>query len=173
MMIILPNAETLLAQVRDALDEVATREWDKITFGAVASAIAKRVSGPTVKCCAKGRPEGCRQGEWLYDFCALLYEESPDQCRFVTQALVIGEVEWVLAGADDDFEKLLIADALVCFFLFGARSPSLGAEKLDLFEKLARRRHELLRQRRGIAQPPIFLVSCYSDTNQISHRVVV
>jgi hypothetical protein len=172
MMIILPKAEILLAQVRDALDEAAVREWDKITFGAVASAIAKRVAGPGVECCAKGKPEGCGHAEWLYDFCALLYEEPPDQLRFVTQALVIGEVEWVLAGADDDFEKLLIADALICFFLFGARSQSLGAKKLDLLEKCARRRHEFVRQRRGMAEPPIFLVSCYSGANQIDHRVV-
>jgi hypothetical protein len=84
----------------------------------------------------------------------------PEAERFIAQAVAIGEVEWNPKGIDEDFEKLMVADAMVLFMVFEKGSCSEADAELDHLEGAVRRRHEYFRVR-GIMQPPIFLLSCW------------
>jgi hypothetical protein len=91
----------------------------------------------------------------------------------VAQALIIGEIEFSdIKGLDTDFEKLLIADSLVCFFVFPSWSNDDANLKLDEFQKLSERRQRYAKNR-GMSRPPIFVISCYFyPEKKFIHRVV-
>ena len=157
----LPTEQELMHQVHEALDEVSRLKWTDITHDAIASALAKRLTqNPNIFCYAGGRrtiPRSCNGCEFLFDFCALLYE-NPDS-MFWVQALVVGETEWDRRATDDDFEKLLIVDSIVCFFVFEEDSDEKGNEKLKKYEQVASVRREYAKVRG--ANPPRFLLACY------------
>ncbi len=113
-------------------------------------------------------------GEWLrFDYCALVYD--PKICRsdqFMAQAALVGELEQLWRGdnIEKDFEKLLIVDSIVCFFVF--RPPKAQAEKITnkLMDAGSRRRRYSIE--RGNSQPPVFLFSYYCDeSKKFTHRV--
>ena len=176
-MIPLPTVKTLVRQIGEALDDVAERDkavhiapanW----FTEIASTIAKNVGGPNIECCARGGPPPCLHREWLFDFCVLLYEEQPPTYRFTVQAAVVGEIEWNPRGIDDDFEKLLIVDSLVCFFVFRRWSEVEATKELDRLQSFAERRRQYA-QLRGMTQPPVFLLSCHLEPDRrFIHRTV-
>lgn len=165
----LPDADAVADEITKVLDAIDTRQkkdpfpdtgaW----FQAISGDLAVKLQPFGSRCYARNQPLPCVGGEWLFDFCALLYdEELPPQERFLTQAIAIGEVEWGTRSSqiDDDFEKLLVADALVLFMIFEQWSRADAEVELDRLEKVAMRRQEFVRLR-GINQPPIFLLSCW------------
>ena len=182
----LPGSDVLARAVQDALDEVAllneaspTVSWTPIGgwTNAICEAISKRVRVMKAGIeCAFGRDREKRadEREWLFDYCALFFEEkSREVRRFVAQALIIGEVEFSdINGLDTDFEKLLIVDSLVCFFAFPGWLKDNVDKTLDDLEKIAKRRQQYAIDR-GINRPPIFVLSCYFfPEKQFIHRVV-
>jgi hypothetical protein len=83
------------------------------------------------------------------------------------QALVIGEVEWH-NDLGRDFEKLLVVDALVCFFAFPGWIKEHDA---DYFLQLAVKRRQYVAQR-GTAPLPVFVIACYSrETRRFVFRI--
>jgi hypothetical protein len=128
-MIALPDSKILIQHIQDGLNtvskrhsisELTTGDW----FPEIAREIASRVSGPNIDCYARGKRRGdpavgCKGSEWLFDFCAVINDpELKEEDRFMAQAAIVGEVEWAKGGLDQDFEKLLIVDSLVCFFVW-------------------------------------------------------
>jgi hypothetical protein len=175
--ITLPNAKEVADRIEEALDHInahnrtnhlSTKDW----FPAIATQIATRLPG--LECYAKGSPEPCRGGEWLFDFCALLYDrEAPRAGQFVAQAVAIGEVEWKREGIDHDFEKLLVADARVLFMVFEMASDEDAKTELDRLQGIVERRREYLHSI-GIIGSPIFLLSCwkYASQGPFVHRQI-
>jgi hypothetical protein len=157
----LPTEQTLMHQVNQALDEVSRSKWSNITHHAIASAIAKRLKkNRNIQCFSRTprrKSTVCDGTEFLFDFCALLYEKQ--DAPFYVQALVVGETEWKARVTDDDFEKLLIVDSVVCFFVFEEDSDEKANKKLEKYEQVAELRREYAK-RRG-ARPPRFLLACY------------
>jgi hypothetical protein len=162
----LPTEDELLRSIREALTAVSELGWKKITHDAIASAIAGRLKDNSNIFCYGGRPrslpEACAGSEWLFDFSALLYKE-PAGVRFLAQAAIIGETEWnpKEAETDCDFEKLLIVDSIVCFFICGAKSDDEATGKLDRYSGIVRTRKEYA-MARG-TRPPKFLLACYVE----------
>jgi hypothetical protein len=165
----MPEPGKLVQAIEDALDEVAA----SYGFGPypvgnwtnqICEGIKGRVAAPGVECAfGRDRKKDQDQREWLFDFCALFFEETSRAVpRFMAQALIIGEVEGNTDVLDDDFEKLLVVDSLVCFFVFPCWTDDDATEKLDKFQKLAERRQRYARGR-GMNRPPIFVLSCYRD----------
>lgn len=176
-MITLPNPEFLADRIQDALDEIdvqhrASPFTNPRWFPAIVSAINTRVQQPGLQFYARGTPTLCSGSEWLFDYCALLFDlEVPDDQRFPAQAAVIGEIEWDAARSkiDDDFEKLLVADALVLFMIIQQYSMDEAEAELTRLEHAVRRRLEIFRLRK--CQPPIFLLSCWVvPTGPFIHR---
>lgn len=170
MLVQLPTEKTLMRQVHEALHEIAGLKWHDITHDGIASALAKRLKENPKVFCYGGRrhtiPVGCDGPEFLFDFCALLYEK-PD-AEFWVQAVVVGETEWDRRGTDDDFEKLLIVDSIICFFVFEEDSDEKANEKLKRYEEVARVREEYAKMRG--AHPPRFLLACYVKPNDAAPR---
>jgi hypothetical protein len=162
----LPTEEELLRSIREALTAVSELGWKKITHDAIASTIAGHLKDNSNISCYGGRPrskpEACAGSEWLFDFCALLYKE-PSGVRFVAQAAIIGETEWnpTDAETDWDFEKLLIVDSIVCFFVCGVNSDDEANKKLDRYEGIVKIRKEYAMERG--TRPPKFLLACYVE----------
>jgi hypothetical protein len=160
----LPTEAELLRSIREALTSVSELGWKKITHDAIASAIARRLKDNSNIFCYGGRPssvpEACVGSEWLFDFSALLYVE-PAGIRFVAQAAIIGETEWnpTDAETDCDFEKLLIVDSIVCFFICGVNSDDEANRKLDRYTEIVKTRKEYATVRG--TRPPQFLLACY------------
>jgi hypothetical protein len=97
-MIVLPDEDQLIHHVRASLEAVAERDSemrDRDWFPSIARELATRLQSLRLKCYARGSPEPCVGGEWLFDFCALIEDEDvPAADRFTAQAAVVGEVEW-------------------------------------------------------------------------------
>lgn len=182
-MITLPKEETLTGCVRSALDAVSERH--KVTpisnadwFPEIAREIASQVNGLGLKCFARGKSrgkpaEGCAGTEWLFDFVALIDDEDVrEEDRFMAQAAMVGEVEWGAGGVDEDFEKLLIVDSLVCFMVLQEWSDEAAKIAVDRLRAAAERRQGYVRQR-GINRPPTFVLSCYVIPNHhFLHSIV-
>jgi hypothetical protein len=180
--ITLPNKEALTKCVISALDNVAkkhavmpisNRDW----FPEIAGEIAKTAGVLGMKCYARGKDrgqpaEGCDGTEWLFDFVALIDDEAvPDEDRFIAQAALVGEIEWGV-GVDEDFEKLLIVDSLVCFMTFQEWSNESANKAIDRLRGAVQRRHEYGRLR-GVSSPSTFVLSCYIiPDNRFIHLVV-
>jgi len=160
------TTERLLRHVREALTEASKLAWNELTSegDVIASAIAKRLKDNPNIFCYSGKPasipEGCTGSEWLFHFCALAYKE-PAGVRFLVQGAIVGEIEWCFEDAktDEGFEKLLIVDSIVCFFVCGVRSREQANEKLARYEKVVKIRQKYAALR-GI-RPPSFLLACY------------
>jgi hypothetical protein len=158
----LPTPKTLVRDIGEALEIVARMPWNEITHDEIASQIARRFEeNPKIKCYGGRRaPKGCAGSEWLFDFCALLYAEP---LGFVAQAVIIGETEW--KGSDKetdwDFEKLLIVDSIVCFFVCGVKTQEEATKKLQRYEEVVRVRNEYAMKRGGCS--PSFLLACYVE----------
>jgi hypothetical protein len=173
-----PTANELIRTIQDALEEVENsptlRQRDGWT-NAIADAISSRLGNyKGVECCyGRDRKKPADTREWLFDYCALFYEEPTNVLRFVAQALIIGEMEFSdQRGLDTDFEKLLIADSLVCLFCFQGWVENDIAEKLTKFQELAQRRQRYAIQR-GVTTPPIFVLACYSnEKNRFILRII-
>jgi hypothetical protein len=177
-MIDLPSEKILIEHVKSALDEVAG--WDEARrnqnrgwANSIGRALRERLEAPGVECCYEQNVTIPRdQREWLFDFCALLYEKPRGVRRFVAQAAIIGEIEFarVQGALDDDFEKLLVVDSLVCFFVFRKWSKIDAQSALDEFFQLAEKRREYAKRR---GTPPCFVLSCYLEPeHRFMHRVV-
>jgi hypothetical protein len=162
----LPTEEELLRSIREGLTAVSELGWKKITHDAIASAIAGRLKDNSNIFCYGGRPrsfpKACAGSEWLFDFSALLYQE-PAGVRFVAQAAIIGETEWnpTDAETDCDFEKLLIVDSIVCFFVCGMNSGEGANKKLARYAGVVTTRKEYAMERGTRA--PKFLLACYVE----------
>jgi hypothetical protein len=182
-MIVLPRDSLLVEHIRSALDAVADKNRqagiaNKDWFVEIASEIAKRVTYLGLKCYARGYGRGspapgCAGSEWLFDFCAVIDDEDvPAQNRFMAQAAIVGEVEWSVGGVDQDFEKLQIADSLVCFMVFQDYSKDLSERALERLTEAAERRRAYAQQR-GLNRPPVFCLSCYVEPDKyFLHKVV-
>jgi hypothetical protein len=172
-MISLPNESDLLDHVRTALETAGEKDAslsEKEWFVCIASNLAKRLKSIGMDCCAKGNHEPCVGGEYLWDFTAFIYDtEMRKSERFIAQLAVVGEVEWDEHDVDHDFEKLLCADALVCFMTFQMPTLEEATKKLDWLQKACERRQDWLGQR-GLSRPPAFLLSCW--TWKPEHRFV-
>lgn len=182
-----PNERQLIAIVRAALDEVArsdsedsaieTRRWVSL----IADEIARRCDQENLGYrCFAGRVMAPRLhhhgSEWLFDFGA--YIVDPDDGLMI-HAPIIGEIEWNWSkdAIDTDFEKLLVADATLCFMAFQQRTQDDADRELDRLEKAVRRRHQFDRVR-NVKKPRAFLLSCYvlesgTMTENFLHREVV
>jgi hypothetical protein len=164
--LLLPTEQDLLHRLREALTACSKLGWKKITHDAIASEIAGRLKDNSNISCYGGRPrslpEECAGSEWLFDFSALLYKEYAG-VRFVAQAAIIGETEWnpTDAQTDCDFEKLLIVDSIVCFFICGVNSDDEANRKLDRYAGIVESRKEYARVRG--TRPPKFLLACYVE----------
>lgn len=174
----LPSADELVRDIRVALDEVEKLSDPQQEGGwtnVIADAISRRVGTRRGVECMWGRDRSkpFEKREWLFDYCALFFEEPPDVPRFVAQAVIIGEMEFSdLNGFDDDFEKLLVADSLVCFFSFPGWIEDKVTKQLDKFQEIAER-HQRYAQRRGMTVPPVFVLSCYFHPSKaFIHRIV-
>jgi hypothetical protein len=103
----------------------------------------------------------------MFDYCAFFFEEPPTVPRFVAQALIIGEMEFADPnGFDYDFEKLMVADSLVCFFAFYGWVKDRVTQQLDRFQEIAERRQRYA-ERRGMTAPPVFVLSCYFHPDKL------
>ncbi|MGJ0394347.1 MAG: hypothetical protein ACR650_16640 [Methylocystis sp.] len=162
----LPSVDGLPRDMREALNEVELlsdpqREggWTNVIADAISRRVRKRRG---VECMwSRDRSKPQEEREWLFDYCALFFEEAPDVRRFVSQALIIGEMEFSdLNGFDDDFEKLLVADSLIRFFCFPGWLEDKITEQLDTFQEAAER-YQRYAKRRGMTTPPIFVLACY------------
>lgn len=175
----LPKVEWLVQQVRDSLDEVAASNQKKSIrhknwFRLIVEGIAKRVRKKELDSYAKGRFKGCGDREWLFDYCAVRKESRSisDNERFTAYAAIVGEVQWTPKGVDKDFEKLFMADAMVCFMAFEPRARDDIGEELKRLERAARR-HRRYCKKRGNRQPAVFLLSGHvKKDRQFIHREV-
>lgn len=174
----LPSQETLVTSVRESLDKVASNPA-QLTLNAgwsdaIGNALKERLAGPGIEL-NYGRDRRIRedQREWLFDVCVGLFAERDTEVeRYLTQALIVGEVEWQ-RGLDRDFEKLMIVDSLVCFFAFPEWVADKEKRPPDYWCNVARQRVEFITKKRGTNPPPVFVISSYSKTRPgFAHRVV-
>lgn len=181
-MIFLPDQQILVRHVCDALHEVAAsvpRGAETPSDGwtnAIGEALYQRLDNTELGIeCAFGHRDSLGQKkresakEWLFDFVALLVEPADrNQVRSTMQPLVVGEVEWhnnLLA----DFEKLMVVDALVCFFAFPKRLEI--EHNVDYFLSLAEQRRKYVASR-GTTPLPVFIIACYDlDSRRFDLRV--
>jgi hypothetical protein len=183
-MIVLPSSEILIEHLKNAFATVEKRHTSSIElterdwFPELAGEIAARIASLNIECYARGsrRAAGatnCVGSEWLFDFCGLIIDpDVPTEDRFVAQAAVVGEIEWALGGTDQDFEKLMVVDSLVLFFVFQCSADKYRAY-LNRFRKAAERRRGYCRQR-GITRLPAFLLSCWTyPDGKFEHEVLV
>jgi hypothetical protein len=77
----------------------------------------------------------------------------------MAQAAIVGEIEWGANGIDQDFEKLLIVDSLVCFMVFQQWSKEDAVAALTRLSRAVALRQGYARQR-GMVRPPAFVLSC-------------
>jgi hypothetical protein len=111
---------------------------------------------------ARGHKKRESAKEWLFDFVALLVEPATGE-RCTLQPLIVGEVEWhnnLLL----DFEKLMVVDALVCFFAF---PKQLGIKEHDAeyFVRFAEKRRQYVALR-GTAPLPVFIIASYDPDSR-------
>src|SRR5262249_41341000 len=171
IMITLPQEEVLVRCVRSALDAVAERhgsipisnaDW----FPEIATEIASRVGPLGLNCYARGRSRGipaklCAGNEWLFDFVAIVEDQDVSaEDRFMAQAALVGEVEWGAGRADEDFDKLLIVDSLVCSMVLQEWSEAHANIAVARLGHAAERRQAYARLR-GMSRPPTFILSGY------------
>lgn len=172
-MIVLPDQQMLVRYVREALDETAasvsgsTNKPPEGWTNSIGKAISQRLENKEqgIECAfgqrdALGRrkPEGAR--EWLFDFIAVLVEPRYGEERYTMQPLIVGEVEWN-NNLGRDFEKLLVVDALVCFFAFPKRL-AVTEHDADYFLALAVKRRQYVAHR-STAPLPVFIIACYDE----------
>ena len=130
-MISLPDQQILVRHVCDALREVAAsvppneskppQGWTN----AIGDALHKRLDNAEqgIECAfgyrdALGNIKLESAREFRVDFVALLVDPADrERERYTVQPLVVGEVEWN-DNLGKDFDKLMLVDALVCFFAF-------------------------------------------------------
>jgi hypothetical protein len=154
------NQSALVRIVRDGLDDaapklVASGGWADL----ICESIEERLRNldPDIECAfGKKKPEDRR--EWLFDFIALVCNDADrTRERYLMQALIVGEIE-SHNNLGKDFEKLMVTDALVCFFAFqGANREHM----IDFYRDIAKsRRHHALR--RGLNPPPAFILASYT-----------
>jgi hypothetical protein len=169
----------LVRAVRDVFAGVAALKYEagRVQGGwtkAVCNALRQRLDGGEhgIECFYQGdnKEDG---GEFLFDFCALSYAlESQNTDCYTQQALIAGEVE-EHRGLGRDFEKLLLSDALVCFFLFDESiKEHTQIPDIDFYENLARKRRREVSDR-GTTPPTAFIVACYSSgSSKLTERVI-
>jgi len=164
----LPDEATLVQYASAALKEASERSWNALTHNAISSSITKQLKTNPNMFCYYGKPsdkddcDGRAGSEWgrMFDFCALFYRE-PAGRRFLMQAAIVGETERNSADekTDEDFEKLLIADSIVCFFVCRAKSREEAVRKLDTYQSVIKDRETYARLRG--TRLPRFLLACY------------
>jgi hypothetical protein len=173
----LPDQQTLVRHVCDALHETAASVsgdrhepsdgWTNCIGKAISDRLDSEEQG--IECAFGGRdafgrtkPEWVR--EWIFDFSAVLVEpKNRNQERYAMQPLVIGEVEWQ-NNLGRDFEKLLVVDALVCFFAFPKRL-GIKEHNSEYFLALAKKRRQYV-AKRGTAPLPVFIIACYDSESR-------
>lgn len=165
----IPDQLKLAGLVYDALDTVAPRLGDGGWEMTIGDAISERLHDtyPEVEC-LYGRRVADNRGQYaqesLFDFMAGLWEPNDRKReRYLKQALIVGECE---AGINlgDDFDKLLVADSLVCFFAFQDWVNEHAEGDLDFFHRIAESRRQWVAQR-GM-HPPTFIIASYSGTDR-------
>lgn len=161
------KTQEIICNLRKILDDVAkknrsqviaTRDWKR----EIATRVASAMTAPGLSSWATGSPEGCGP-EWLFDFCTV-WSARPDTDDFISdyRAIIVGEIEWHERSdsLNDDFSKLLVVDSQVCFFTFQQnRAEDAEAQLVRLKRAAVARRAALLR--RGLTDPPVFLLSCF------------
>jgi hypothetical protein len=179
-MVEFPDANWWMAQISDSLDLAAaahsvSRLQNPAWFCFVAGEISKRVDRPGLKSFARGKPGRCAGTEFMFDFVTLLYDvDVPENESFPVQAAIIGEIEWnwSIDKIDEDFEKLLVVDSIVCFMTIQQTDRRDSERQLNRLETAVRRRQSYARQR-GVTYPPMFLLSCYNTSaDAFIHRSV-
>ena len=155
---------TLVRIVYDGLQDAAPKIGASRWVEAVGDEIKKRLKNlnSNIECgfwqYAK-KPEDER--ELLFDFIAIVCDPSDTKKeRYTTQTLIAGEIE-SHKQLDKDFDKLMVTDALVCFFAFkGIIKEHAPQSELDFFQAVAKRRrdHAL---RRGLNPPPVFVLASH------------
>jgi hypothetical protein len=166
----LPEQRDLINIVHEALDEAAPalKEKNNDCTRVVAEALDRRLNKTDGSIeCSYCRGRGPDANEWMFDFVAGVWDPSDrNKQRFLRQALIVGEVEWH-RDLEKDFEKLLIADSLVCFFAFPERVRERyypDQDWLTFFHGIAekRRKHAV---ERGVNPPPAFVIARYSNVS--------
>lgn len=174
------QAAYLVQLIKDCLDEAAkVPPVGRLEEGGWTMATADRLRrrlGDQVECLygsARSYPGQGHDREWLFDFCALDFDGKPrNQKRFMAQALIVGEMEFSSGDLDDDFEKILLADSVVCFFAFPGWVKERWQAVLSEYEAAAARRREMA-MKRGNARPPVFVISCWVEPDErFEHRTV-
>lgn len=175
-MLTVPGQTELFHLVRESLNEVAPLVRGRTSGCAakLAEILEERLAHIDKGIeCLHGSGRAPDRNEFMVDFLAGLWE-PPDRNsqRFLMQPLIVGEIEWH-NSLDKDFDKLLLANSLVCFFVF----PETVKERLypnrdwlTFFQEKAqcRRKYAL---KRGINPPPAFVIARYSnDTATFTYR---
>ena len=158
----LQDQHALVQIVYDSLQEVVptlTRNAGWIDL--IGSAIKRRVISfdPRIECAyGKGRERSSDEREWLFDFLAGLWEPSDrTQERYLMQTIIVGEIE-CHSSLDKDFDKLLIADPLVAFFVFPDSIKPKHEDDLEFFHEVAKKRVDRA-ARRGVTPLPAFITA--------------
>ena len=154
---------------RDRVSGVKTGDWKR----GISSGIAKKFRSYRCKSYATGKPRYCDGPEWLFDFCTLFGGDLNEK-RYINHAkiLIAGEMEWNKRDdfIDEDFCKLLVTDAVVCFFAFQQRNSELAQRQLGRLENAALNRRKRLRNI-GHSKLPVFLLSCWIEQEKrFRHR---
>jgi len=188
-MVTLPNARKLLTVVKRALNCAGEcKQQGRVGWAsAVGSALEKglekveqRLERGHLECCfaSKGGNRPKEEREFLFDFSALYYEEPKGASeRYFSRALISGELEFH-SKIDDDFERLLLSNAVLCFFVFPKTQVMRGdiQSKMNSYSRAIRRQRRYARSS-GEELFPKFLLSCWfeshgDDPGKFIHRVV-
>jgi hypothetical protein len=179
-MLYLPDVNEAVQQIRAAFDAVAEQHQQQNIrnpdwFGQIVRRIALWAKAKGMESCARGTPEGCGATEFLFDYCARIYDpEVPSDERFFAQTVIVGEIEWSQneEQINKDFDKLLVSDALICFMGLQQSTVEKAEEMLEYLGRAARRRQSYALQR-GVRPPPTFVFSCFvSASEKFVHKTI-
>ncbi len=96
-----PDVSELVAKVQAALDEVAAwdddrRRQERGWANSIAKELSERIQKPGIECAFdRNRMKREDEREWLFDYCALLFEEKTNR-RLIPQA---PGLRWVVTRA--------------------------------------------------------------------------
>lgn len=161
-MITVPYQRTLVQLVRDTLNTVAPTlgggGWER-TIG---DAIEQRLKAldPTIHCyCGRKSERPPHKNELLFDFISGVPIQYGSHETFLMQPLVVGESE-AAKNLAVDFEKLLLVDALVYYFVFNDWVREHG-DDLRFFREICNDRRRLTGLR-GAKPSPAFILARYA-----------
>lgn len=106
--------------------------------------------------------EGSDYGEWLFDLCWLDYLNNQKTITYLRSIPLIMESEWGNQGdIEDDFEKLMVARALVKVLVYNGTNAAVGI--------IPKRLIELISQFTQADFDDVYLLAAYTESGFIFH----